>query len=213
MFDSSGNDYTLKEYWDSRFTEEESYEWIADFTKFSKLLLPILKAENEILHVGCGNSRLSFDLQKSGFPNLTNVDFSSVLIEKLARDFPQMKWICDDMRTLESIPDESFDVVIEKAAIESLLANEKSVWTFSESALKDLRSTLASIYRVLKPGGLFASISFTPPYFRVQYLLEQKWDCKVSEFGDGFHFYFYLMKKGSEADLELLENYLKVNST
>lgn len=36
-----------------------------------------------------------------------------------------MKWICDDMRSLEGIEDESVDVVIEKAAIESLLAKEK----------------------------------------------------------------------------------------
>ena len=89
----------------------------------------------------------------------------------------------------------------------------QSIWTFSEAAQKDLRSTIASIYRVLKPEGVFISISFTPPYFRVNYLVEQPWDIKVMEFGDGFHFYFYLMKKGKEPNLEDLDKYLRVNKS
>ena len=43
MLDSSGIDYTRKDYWDSRFEKEEEYEWVADFGQFSKLLLPELK--------------------------------------------------------------------------------------------------------------------------------------------------------------------------
>uniref|UniRef100_A0AC34F0N3 Methyltransferase type 11 domain-containing protein n=1 Tax=Panagrolaimus sp. ES5 TaxID=591445 RepID=A0AC34F0N3_9BILA len=210
MFDNSDNDYTSVEYWDSRFKDEEVYEWIADFKQFSELIIKELKPTDRILHVGCGNSQLSFQLYSSGFKNITNLDYSNILIEKLSESNLEMKWICDDMRSLEKLEFESFDVIIEKAAIESLLANEKSVWTFSESAQTDLRSTLASIYRVLKPGGTFISISFTPPYFRVNYLIEQKWNIEVKEFGEGFHFYFYKMIKGNEPNLEELENYLKV---
>ena len=36
-----------------------------------------------------------------------------------------MSWVCDDMRYLNQVKDESYDVVIEKATIESLLAKEK----------------------------------------------------------------------------------------
>lgn len=78
-----------------------------------------------ILHIGCGNSRLSFNLRDAGFENITNVDFSSVIIEKLSKLHPKMSWVCDDMRYLNQVEDESYDVVIEKATIESLLAKEK----------------------------------------------------------------------------------------
>uniref|UniRef100_A0A7E4WAN4 Methyltransf_11 domain-containing protein n=1 Tax=Panagrellus redivivus TaxID=6233 RepID=A0A7E4WAN4_PANRE len=211
MFDRSGNDYTSKTYWDSRFETEETFEWVADFKQFSALLTSELKPTDKILQIGCGNSKLCFELANLGFTQLTNVDFSSVLIDKYAVKYPEMAWICDDMRSLEHIPDDSFDVVIEKATIESLLAKEKSVWTFSDSAQADLRSTLAAIRRVLKPGGIFISISFTPPYFRVNYLVEQEWDVDVSEFGDGFHFYCYKMRKGLKPDLDKLERFLRVN--
>uniref|UniRef100_A0AC35F539 Methyltransferase type 11 domain-containing protein n=1 Tax=Panagrolaimus sp. PS1159 TaxID=55785 RepID=A0AC35F539_9BILA len=211
MFDNSDNDYTSVDYWDSRFKDEESYEWISNFEKFSDLIVKELKPSDRILHVGCGNSQLSFQLYSAGFKDITNLDYSNVLIKKLLEKNPEMKWICDDMRSLEKLETETFDVVIEKAAIESLLANEKSVWTFSDTAKHDLRSTLESIYRVLKPGGFFFSVSFTPPYFRVNYLIEQKWSIEVKEFGEGFHFYFYKMSKGNNPNLEELENYLKVN--
>jgi trans-aconitate methyltransferase len=87
-----------------------------------------------ILHLGCGNSRLSFELHDLGFTNITNVDFSSRLIEDLATDHPQMDWLCDDIRTLDKIADNSIDVVIEKAVLESLLANEK-VWALSHLSM------------------------------------------------------------------------------
>jgi hypothetical protein len=44
---SDDNDYTTVEYWNKRFVEEKSYEWIADFRKFSSLLLPELKKSDK----------------------------------------------------------------------------------------------------------------------------------------------------------------------
>uniref|UniRef100_A0A915DQV8 Methyltransferase type 11 domain-containing protein n=1 Tax=Ditylenchus dipsaci TaxID=166011 RepID=A0A915DQV8_9BILA len=204
-------DYSSVDYWNSRFDKEAAYEWIADFKQFSPLILPVLKPTDKILHLGCGNSKLSFQLQQAGFPKITNVDYSSTLIEKRAEQYADMKWICDDMRSLSNVPSDYFDVVIEKSAIESLLANEKSQWCLSDSGKRDLQSTLSSIHRILKPGGIFISISFTSPIFRVPYLVEQNWDCSVKEFGDSFHYYCYQTKKGKKADLDYLEKYLCVN--
>ncbi|KAI1704873.1 methyltransferase domain-containing protein [Ditylenchus destructor] len=216
MFGDRENDYTDVNYWDKRFEDEAEYEWIANFDQCSRLIVPHLKPDHRILHLGCGNSKLSYQLSQAGFPNVTNVDYSSCLIGKLSKEnsvhFANMDWVCDDIRTLEKLEDSTFDMVIEKAVIESLLANEKSVWTLSDSAKADLRSTLVAVHRVLKPGGLFISISFTPPYFRVPHLVEPNfWDCEVEEFGDGgFHFYCYRMRKGQKPDVEHLEKYLRV---
>lgn len=78
-----------------------------------------------ILHIGCGNSQLSMELYKLGYRNITNVDYSSTLINTSKERHQEMQWICDDIRSLSSIPDQSYDVVIEKATIEALLVTEK----------------------------------------------------------------------------------------
>lgn len=54
MFDNTGNDYTSVDYWDSRFKDEDSYEWIADFKQFSELLVKEIKTNDrsDLLKVG-----------------------------------------------------------------------------------------------------------------------------------------------------------------
>ena len=47
MFDNSGNDYTSVDYWDSRFKDEETYEWIADYQQFSTLIVNELQPSNK----------------------------------------------------------------------------------------------------------------------------------------------------------------------
>uniref|UniRef100_A0A915B5J0 Methyltransferase type 11 domain-containing protein n=1 Tax=Parascaris univalens TaxID=6257 RepID=A0A915B5J0_PARUN len=110
-------------------------------------------------------------LYELGFHNITNVDFSSVLVEKFSTTYPHMKWICDDMRALKSLPTCSFDVVIEKASIDSLTADEKSPWNYSENAITDIDAVLSGIFRVLSQNGTYFSISFTQPHFRVPLIM------------------------------------------
>lgn len=88
-----------------------------------------MKKNYRILHLGCGNSRLSFDLYEHGYKNITNVDFAASLIsrykEQYATSHPEMSWICSDIRDMSALPDASFDVVVEKATLDSLLVAEK----------------------------------------------------------------------------------------
>ncbi|KAI1697684.1 endothelin-converting enzyme 2 [Ditylenchus destructor] len=74
---SEGLHYTDVNYWDKRFEDEKEYEWIANFDQCSRLIVPYLKPDHRILHLGCGNSKLSFQLSQTGFPNVTNVDYST----------------------------------------------------------------------------------------------------------------------------------------
>ena len=75
--------------------------------------------------MGCGTSKLSHELFAKGFHHIVNVDFSSALVDRESQKHPEMEWICDDMLLLEKIPTNTVDVVIEKAAIEAVLSNEK----------------------------------------------------------------------------------------
>uniref|UniRef100_A0A0M3HT19 Methyltransf_11 domain-containing protein n=2 Tax=Ascaris TaxID=6251 RepID=A0A0M3HT19_ASCLU len=200
-------------YWNERFASEENFEWLAKWEDFSHLVLPHLKLDDRILHIGCGNSNLSMILYELGFHNITNVDFSSVLIEKFSLAYPHMKWICDDMRGLKRLPTCSFDVIIEKASIESLTVDEKSPWNYSEDAITNIDTVLSGIFRVLAQNGIYFSISFTQPHFRVPLIMRNReWSCCVQEFGHFFQYFCYRMRKGEKPDWNNLQRYFKITA-
>merc|ERR1712000_299555 len=89
-----------------------------------------LKKNDRILIVGCGNSTFSADLYDAGYKNITNIDFSDVVIDRMKESNQEretMNWIKMDMCELD-FPEGSFDVVIDKAAMDALMVDEGSVW-------------------------------------------------------------------------------------
>lgn len=120
-------DFTSKENWDQFFTirgSDDSFEWYAEWPQLKDILLPHLssppastgdgggssssrgKAEEvQILVPGCGNSKLSEKLYDEGFRNITNIDFSKVVIlDMLRRNVrlrPEMKWRVMDMTQMQ----------------------------------------------------------------------------------------------------------------
>ena len=51
--------YKEKDYWDTRYEEEDAFEWFHGLNKFQHLLLPAISQKDNILVLGCGNSRMS----------------------------------------------------------------------------------------------------------------------------------------------------------
>ncbi|CAJ0593974.1 unnamed protein product [Cylicocyclus nassatus] len=203
--------YASREYWEERFKNEEEFEWLADFSAFKHLILPNLRIDSRILHIGCGSSLMSMQLFDLGYRSITNVDYSEVLIGTKQRLYPEMKWICDDIRSLDSIHSNSFDVVLEKATLEALLVTEKSPWSPSDAALETLESVMKSVVRVLTDDGIFISISFTQPHFRVPALLRIPcWSVEVHEFGEHFRYFVYVMKCGKETAKDVKERYAHI---
>ncbi|EPB68687.1 methyltransferase domain protein [Ancylostoma ceylanicum] len=204
----SNHQYADRDYWDRRFVEEKEFEWLADLHAFKHLILPHLLPQSRILHIGCGSSQMSMQLYEMGYKNITNVDYSKVLVDAGRNNHPYMEWICDDIRYLANIPSGSFDVVLEKATLEALLVTEKSPWSPSDSALETVDSVLKSIARVLTNKGIFISISFTQPHFRVPALLRlPQWSVSVEEFGEFFHYFVYIMHRGKETAKEVRERF------
>jgi len=159
-------------YWDNRFKEEKEYEWLCSFSDIEKYLLRDIKKDNAILILGCGNSNFSAELHDAGFSRITSVDFSHVVIEDMQQKFasthPSLKWIVSDVRNLNEIPDDSFDVVIDKACIDALVCDIKDPWHPDENTKNDVNLTLRSIVRVMKSKTLscFISVGFQQPHFR-----------------------------------------------
>ena len=77
--------YKLKEYWDTRFSKEETSEWFKSYGDFKDLPCRHVEKSDRILMLGCGNSILSEDMYNDGYRNIVNMDFSSIVINNVKR--------------------------------------------------------------------------------------------------------------------------------
>jgi len=194
--------YKDVEYWDSRYKVEQRYDWLADYGGVKHLLedkLKKFKKDAKILHLGCGNSSLPLDLYKDGWTNITNIDISEVVVDRMKEQHRQMDWITMDMTNM-TFSDDTFDIVLEKATLDSLLVEDKSPWAQDTPGKKLVVSSLREVARVMKTGGMFVSITFTQPHFRVPLLCSPGlgWSVEVEEFSrdGGFPFYHMAMEEG-----------------
>lgn len=191
----SNSDFKEKGYWDSRFQEEEEYDWLLKFEQFKGSLLryfPKLdetqgatKPEPEtialtgcgktrVLVVGCGNSSFSADLYDCGYWNIVNIDYSQVVIDKMRAKYADrngMTWICMDMTRLEFEEGTVFDVIVDKAAMDALMVDEGDVWNPRPTVCSAANSMCQEMRRVLSKNGCFLQISFMQPHFRTKYLM------------------------------------------
>ncbi|CAI2313742.1 unnamed protein product [Caenorhabditis sp. 36 PRJEB53466] len=192
----SNSQYARMDYWDERFKTEQKFEWLSGLEAFQHILTPLVDKQSRIAHIGCGSSEVSMQLWGLGYKNITNIDYSQVLIENGKQQHPYMEWIADDIHSLSNCPSSSFDVVFEKATIEAILVTERSAWEPSDSALRSLEAIFSSVSRILKPNGMFISVSFTQPHFRIPALLREKsWSVEI---------------KGKESDNELARRYSSI---
>ena len=105
--------------------------------------------------LGCGNSTLSEDLYEDGYHNITNIDYSEVVISKMStksETTKNMKWIVMDATDLR-FHGSKFDIVIEKATLDALLVDEKDPWNISEKS-KDI------LHRIMLQVSTFYTLSF-----------------------------------------------------
>ncbi|KAK8571667.1 hypothetical protein V6N13_047325 [Hibiscus sabdariffa] len=158
-------DFTSKENWDNFFTirgSDDSFEWYAEWPQLRDSLLPLLQQQPlpssspslQILVPGCGNSRLSEHLYDAGFGDITNIDFSKVVISGMlrrnVRDRPNMRWRVMDMTQMQ-FPDDTFDVVLDKGGLDALMEPELGPQLGSKY--------LSEVKRVLKSGGKFICLT------------------------------------------------------
>jgi SAM-dependent methyltransferase len=162
-----------KSYWDQRFKEEEKYDWLLEFQHVEKELVPLLKPTDRILIVGCGNSTFSRGIYDAGFRNIVNIDYSGVVIEnmrKVNEECEGMTWVEMDMTNM-TFEDASFDVVIDKAAMDALMVEEGDVWDPEIAVIETVHRMCTCVRRVLTNRGRHIQISFAQPHFRTKYLM------------------------------------------
>ncbi|KAK3120303.1 hypothetical protein QOZ80_9AG0685390 [Eleusine coracana subsp. coracana] len=193
-------------YWDERFGKEEHYEWFKDFSHFRHLLAPLLSPSLSVLEVGCGNSRLGEELLREGVAGgITCVDLSPVAVQRMRDRLVEqgthgVEVVVADMLDLP-FEHESFDLVIEKGTMDVLFVDSGDPWNPNPTTVDNVMKMLEGIHRVLKPEGVFISITFGQPHFRRRFFEAPgfTWSVEYSTFGDGFHYFFYTLKKGKRS--------------
>ncbi|EFC44991.1 predicted protein [Naegleria gruberi] len=156
------NELTLSQYF-----ENEKYlerDWYGEFSVVKKHLKPImknLKKDSTILILGAGLSTLPVDIYKMGYKNIVCTDISQSLCEMMKEYSIEVlgensiQYILQDMRNMEStFAENSFDIVIDKATLDSLYMEEDAE-SYEEGivdkGIENVRTVQHQVIRILKP--------------------------------------------------------------
>ena len=203
---SNNQDYAKAEWWESEYskcTKDDEYEWFTgsydeDFINLICSNIPSINSN--IVHFGCGISRIQDTLYDKGYHNITNNDISESCIKLMKEsDTRGMKW--DVVDILKPLPydNESFDMALDKGTLDAIILEKADKWEPDPEAFEISEKYFKEVDRVLKPDGIFIQISFGQPHFRRK-LFERdiyNWDVEVQTIqpGQGFHFFLYICKK------------------
>ncbi|GMP76143.1 hypothetical protein CsSME_00032946 [Camellia sinensis var. sinensis] len=151
-------------YWDNRYAQEAGpFDWYQKYPSLSPLLRLYVPSHHRVLVVGSGNSAFSEGMTDDGYGDVVNIDISSVVIEAMQNKYsnhPQLKYIKMDARDMSAFQTGSFDAVIDKGTLDSLL--------------------LMTNYRVLKDKGVYILITYGVPISRLRLLRDScSWTIKL----------------------------------
>jgi SAM-dependent methyltransferase len=123
-------------YWDrvateKRFSHPLCVDWLTRY----------LNSEARILDSGCGYGRTLADLSRSGYQNLTGLDFSEAMLRRCQTEVPNTRLVRNDGQSLP-LKTHSIDAVILFAVLTCIPEDNEQ------------RALLSEVERVLRPNGL-----------------------------------------------------------
>lgn len=123
-----------------------------------------------------------------GWRNITNIDFAQACIDQgpaLSADRPGVRWLVMDACNL-TFDDATFDAAVDKGTLDAIACSEAFDWFLPRMA--------RSIVRVLRPGGIWVCVSFTPPDLALPLLECTEWQVEVERLDN---FWMYVGRKGA----------------
>eukprot|EP00744_Colponema_vietnamica_P006587 GILI01009551.1.p1 GENE.GILI01009551.1~~GILI01009551.1.p1 ORF type:complete len:225 (+),score=68.14 GILI01009551.1:68-742(+) len=157
-------EYGKSDYWDERYkANDTTFDWFVSYEPLKDLIQSIVRHDHKVLVVGCGNSRLSPQLYDNGYHTITNIDISEVVIQQMKtryKELDRMEWLKMDAMRME-FPDSSFDVIIDKGTVDSLLCGSNS--------FHNVYQMNKNVARVLKKGGRYIVITYGMPDTRIDH--------------------------------------------
>ncbi|KAL8204325.1 hypothetical protein R6Q57_009948 [Mikania cordata] len=179
MDESACNTYNYGDsvYWDARYINEASagsFDWYQRYHALRPFVRKYIPTSSRVLMVGCGNAVMSEDMVKDGYENIMNVDISCVAIEMMRRKYehvPQLKYLQMDVRDMGFFLDDSFDSVIDKGTLDSLMCGTDAPISASQM--------LGEVSRILKPGGIYMLITYGDPTVRMPHINRPVYNWKI----------------------------------
>lgn len=177
-------------------------DWYCDFDQLKKFLPPIQK-DHRILLLGGGISELGAKICTAFKPKeLIEIDFSQTAIDYQTGvhdgNVPGIKFMKMDFRSLD-FPPESFDLVVDKAAIDSIMSTVENDELISpnpggNTMQSDMKKIEDEIWRVLKPNGLlFMASVLKLDDVESNVMSHRPWIIRpVSVISDLIHFYWII---------------------
>lgn len=159
--------YAASDYWERRYaarTDEDIFEWYLPFEVLRPHLLRALPSTSlRILHVGSGNSALPEDMHTHGFTDQLANDISPSVIARMAERTAHrrgLRWSVEDALAMPHATG-SWDAVVDKGTFDALSTSHQD------------RKLVAEVYRILRPGGIYAlfsslestALAFGPPFW------------------------------------------------
>lgn len=207
------------------FREKEPFDWYQRYSGIqhlmtSKILSPQAsfpqRESIRVLVPGCGNSLLMEHMLDDGYKDITNVDFSPVVISQMEeryKDRGMVFKVADVTRSLP-FPDASFDLVVCKGTLDAVLCGN--------GASVSARNFMDECSRVLDADhGVLVIVSYGTKENRIMYLEDEKvWPGGVEIFevpkprvnspnvedkGSPNHFIYICRKKGRDNLEEQME--------
>ncbi|KAJ8471970.1 hypothetical protein OPV22_026313 [Ensete ventricosum] len=160
------HDYGEPSYWDRRYRQYQGpFDWYQKYQSLAPLFDLYLRRPHRLLLVGCGNSALGESMVDDGYQDVVNIDISSVVIEAMQNkhmDKPGLKYIKMDVRDMDPFQSCSFDAVIDKGTLDSIMCGH--------NALLNATKMLQEVGRVLKDKGVYILITYGDPSYRLRLL-------------------------------------------
>ena len=204
-------DYSSLKYWEGRYLNEhmEIFEWYQTYDTLKEKIIDYLKPEDQILYVGCGTSKLAEDLYIEEITNVTNIDFSEnaikIMEDRYKEQKVEMKYKKMNATNMEEFTNGSFNVVLDKALLDSVLCGE--------NALPIVDKMINEIYRVMVNGGYYIVISNGNEETRKNLFNPEMWEYKMLEIEKpskvvvldekdpkNYHYIYILTKIGKEKE-------------
>ena len=169
--------FGTKDYWDDMYQgfgdfSKDEYEWYFGWSEIKPYFqdhVPIPEANadddtstTKILIPGMGNDPLLLDLVGAEYRDITAFDYSEGAVERqtelLSYDpnaEDAVTLLCRDARALDDAWTNAFDAILEKGCLDALYLSDETDGNAARAA--------EELHRVLKPGGIFMSVSGVVP--------------------------------------------------
>ncbi|CAH9122932.1 unnamed protein product [Cuscuta epithymum] len=140
-------------YWDARYIQEAGvgpFDWYQRYSSLRPFVRKYVPTSSRVLMVGCGNAVMSEEMVKDGYVEIVNVDISSVAIDMMRKKYEhvgELQYMQMDVRDMSLFPDDSFDSVIDKGTLDSLMCGTNAPISACQM--------LGEVNRILKPGGVY----------------------------------------------------------